>query len=52
MSYATVEDRVDRLEALFGQFLTGMALLSKHAGLAGLSFGGVMEVSPGPGIRA
>ena len=31
MAYVTVEDRVDRLEALFGQFLTEMALLSRQA---------------------
>ena len=31
MSYVTIEDRVDRLEALFGQFLTEMALLNKNA---------------------
>ena len=31
MPYATIEDRVDRLEALFGQFLTEMALLNKRA---------------------
>ncbi len=31
MSYVTIEDRVDRLEALFGQFLTEMALLNKQA---------------------
>jgi hypothetical protein len=31
MPYATIEDRVDRLEALFGQFLTEMALQNKRA---------------------
>jgi len=31
MSYGTVEERVDRLEALFGQFLTEMALINKQA---------------------
>ena len=31
MAYVTVEDRVDRLEALFGQFLTEMALLNHQA---------------------
>ena len=31
MAYVTIEDRVDRLEALFGQFLTEMALLNKRA---------------------
>ena len=31
MSYVTIEDRVDRLEALFGQFMTEMALLNKRA---------------------
>ncbi|MBI2928075.1 MAG: hypothetical protein HYY24_20570 [Verrucomicrobia bacterium] len=31
MPYVTIEDRVDRLEALFGQFLTEMALLNKRA---------------------
>lgn len=31
MSYETVETRVDRLEALFGQFLTQMALIEKRA---------------------
>jgi len=31
MPYATIEDRVDRLEALFGQFMTEMALLNKRA---------------------
>ena len=31
MAYVTTEDRVDRLEALFGQFLTEMALLNKQA---------------------
>ncbi len=31
MPYATIEDRVDRLEALFGQFLTQVALLNKRA---------------------
>jgi len=31
MSYVTVEDRVDRLEALFGQFMTEMAVLNKRA---------------------
>ena len=31
MSYVTIEDRVDRLEALFGQFMTEMALLNKNA---------------------
>jgi hypothetical protein len=31
MSYVTIEDRVNRLEALFGQFLTEMALLNKRA---------------------
>ena len=31
MGYATVEDRVDRLEALFGQFMAESALMNKHA---------------------
>ena len=31
MSYVTIEDRVDRLEALFGQFMTEIALLNKNA---------------------
>lgn len=31
MSYETVETRVDRLEALFGHFLTQMALIEKRA---------------------
>lgn len=31
MPYVTIEDRVDRLEALFGQFMTEMALLNKRA---------------------
>jgi hypothetical protein len=31
MSYVTIEDRVDRLEAVFGQFLTEMALVNKRA---------------------
>jgi len=31
MSYVTIDDRVDRLEALFGQFMTEMALLNKRA---------------------
>lgn len=31
MSYVTTEERVDRLEALFGQFMTEIALLTKHA---------------------
>jgi len=31
MSYVTIDDRVDRLEALFGQFITDMAVLNKHA---------------------
>ncbi len=31
MAYVTIEDRVDRLEALFGQFLTEMTLLNKRA---------------------
>jgi hypothetical protein len=31
MSYVTIEDRVDRLEASFGQFMTEMALLNKRA---------------------
>ncbi len=31
MSYATVEDRVDRLEAQFGQFLTALAVANKRA---------------------
>ena len=31
MAYVTIEDRVDRLEALFGQFLTEMALINKRA---------------------
>ena len=30
MGYATIEDRVDRLEALFGQFMTESALMNKH----------------------
>jgi len=31
MCYATIEDRVDRLEALFGQFMAESALMNKHA---------------------
>jgi len=31
MPYATIEDRVDRLEALFGQFMTQMARQNKQA---------------------
>ena len=31
MGYATIEDRVDRLEALFGQFMAESALMNKHA---------------------
>jgi len=31
MSLVTIEDRVDRLEALFGQFMTEMAVLNKRA---------------------
>jgi hypothetical protein len=31
MGYATIEDRVDRLEALFGQFMASVALMDKHA---------------------
>ncbi len=31
MPYVTVEDRVDRLEALFGQFMTELALYNKQA---------------------
>jgi len=31
MAYATTEERVDRLEALFGQFLTEMVVLSRAA---------------------
>ena len=31
MGYATIEDRVDRLEALFGQFMAELALMNKHA---------------------
>ncbi|HEY9175921.1 MAG TPA: hypothetical protein VI136_26875 [Verrucomicrobiae bacterium] len=31
MSYVTTEERVDRLEAVFGQFMTEMALLNKRA---------------------
>jgi hypothetical protein len=31
MAYVTTEDRVDRLEALFGQFLTEMAVLNHKA---------------------
>lgn len=31
MAYVTIEDRVDRLEALFGQFMTEMALINKRA---------------------
>ena len=31
MAFVTIEDRVDRLEALFGQFLTEMALVNKRA---------------------
>lgn len=31
MSFVTIEDRVDRLEALFGQFMTEMAVLNKRA---------------------
>src|SRR5450759_4526153 len=31
MAHATIEDRVDRLEALFGQFMAESALMNKHA---------------------
>jgi hypothetical protein len=31
MAYVTIEDRVDRLEALFGQFMTELAILNKRA---------------------
>ena len=31
MAFVTIEDRVDRLEALFGQFLTEMAILNHQA---------------------
>ncbi|MHB9009892.1 MAG: hypothetical protein ACYDC1_23525 [Limisphaerales bacterium] len=31
MAYTTIEDRVDRLEALFGQFMTELALQNKRA---------------------
>lgn len=31
MAYVTTEDRVDRLEALFGQFMTEMAVLNRKA---------------------
>lgn len=31
MSYGTVEERVDRLEVLFGQFMTEMTLINKQA---------------------
>jgi len=31
MAFVTIEDRVDRLEALFGQFITEMALANKRA---------------------
>jgi hypothetical protein len=31
MAYATIADRVDRLEALFGQFMAESALMNKHA---------------------
>ncbi|MCY2989459.1 MAG: hypothetical protein NTY19_16530 [Planctomycetota bacterium] len=31
MAFVTIEDRVDRLESLFGQFLTEMALLNHQA---------------------
>lgn len=31
MEFVTIEDRVDRLEALFGQFITEMAVLNKRA---------------------
>ena len=31
MSYVTIEDRVDRLSALFGQFLSEMAVINLHA---------------------
>jgi len=31
MSYATIEDRVDRLDALFGQFISEMAVINLHA---------------------
>ena len=31
MAYATIEDRIDRLEALFGQFITDSAVYRKHA---------------------
>lgn len=31
MEFVTIEDRVDRLEALFGQFITEMAVMNKRA---------------------
>lgn len=31
MSYVTIEDRVDRLEGLFGKFISEMAILAKRA---------------------
>ena len=31
MAFVTIEDRVDRLEALFGQFMTQMAVINKAA---------------------
>jgi len=31
MAYVTIEDRVDRLDALYGQFMVEMALIHKHA---------------------
>ena len=31
MDFVTIEDRVDRLEALFGQFMTEMAVMNKRA---------------------
>ncbi len=31
MAYVTTEERVDRLEALFGQFMTEMAVLNRKA---------------------
>lgn len=31
MEFVTIEDRVDRLEALFGQFITEMAVINKRA---------------------
>ena len=31
MAYVTLDDRVDRLEALFGQFMTELAMLNRQA---------------------